>query len=188
MYNYKINHLPFSQNIKSGEDICDISVLKEIIENKKAIVITEQLNGEDCYLSKKGVFAGSISNPTSETKFNYIKNEHYLPKKVNFSNKKIFGKNLYGSNYEYTNLKDYFYVFGILESSDIDNIFDKSRMSDRFMSWDDTMRFCNSNKFEYIPVVYEGKIESLNWLENFLNEESEKESALGVKEKVLLLE
>lgn len=173
-------HLPFSPEIHSDDKVCDISFLKEIIEKKQAIVITEKLDGGNCCLSYKGVFARSHSETTSHPTFDYIKNVHYFPKKGNFSNKKIFGENLYGiHSIEYTNLKDYFYVFGILEAADIDNMFDKSKMSDRFMSWDDTISFCNTNNFEHVPVVFEGKIESLKWLENFLKEELKKESALG---------
>lgn len=172
-------HLPFSPEIHDDDKVCNLKYLKEMIENKYEIIITEKLDGGNCCLSINGVFARSHSTPTDHPTFDYIKNVHYYPKKGDFANKKIFGENLFGiHSIEYTNLKDYFYVFNIFEDATIKNA-TRDRLCNRFMSWDEIKGFCCNNNYQTVPVVYEGKIESLKWLENFLKEELKKESALG---------
>lgn len=163
--------MPFSPEIHSDDKVCNIADLQKLIDNNTEIIITEKLDGGNTCFASDGIYARSHSQETSCPTFDYIKNVYYSPNKHELKNKKVFGENMFAiHSIEYTNLKNYFYAFNILQT-DIG----------RYMSWDSVLDWCINHNIETIPVIYEGKIESLKWLEIFLASELKKESALGGK-------
>jgi len=161
-------HLPFSQEVHSDDKVMDISVLNKMIEDKTDIVITEKLDGGNTCLKNDGVFARSHSGVTNHETFDYIKNKHFYPNQHLIKKDiKIFGENLYGiHSIEYTNLKDYFYVFNIIKNHYFLSIKDL----------EDTVKLFN---FKLVPIIYKGPIKSIKWLKDFLEIELKKESDLG---------
>jgi hypothetical protein len=161
-------HLPFSQEVHSDDKVMDETILEEMIKNKTIIVITEKLDGGNACLKEEGVFARSHSGVTNHETFDYIKNKHYYPNKHLINNGlKIFGENMYGiHSIEYTNLKDYFYVFNMV-------------VDGNFISFTEVEEKTKTFNMQLVPVVYKGIIKSKKWLEEFMKKELEKASELG---------
>lgn len=164
-------HLPFSPEVHSDDKVCDISDIQKIIDNEIPVVISEKLDGGNTCLSPEGVFARSHAQQTSCSSFNYIKNVHYYPhlQSIKGSNIKVFGENMFAiHSIEYSNLKDYFYMFNILKQNE--NV---------YMDLDGLVSWATIHDMKVVPMVYIGEIESMNWLESFLEEELKKPSELG---------
>ena len=164
-------HLSFSPEIHSDDKVCNMEYVNELIDNEIEIVISEKADGGNCALKPTGVFARSHSQETSCATFNYIKNVHYYPNMMDIidSNLNVFGENLFAiHSIEYTALKDYFYVFNILDKN-----------SNEYLSFDNVLKWSEAHKMKTVPVVYIGKIESIEWLENFLSNELKNPSDLG---------
>lgn len=162
-------HLPFSPEIHSDDKKADEIILKNF-ENKN-IIITEKLDGGNCCIKPGiGVFARTHSLPTDCETFNYIKNIHYFSK-LHLLNKDYhyFGENLFAiHSIEYTNLKDYFYLF---------KIFDTKRKI--WLSYEDVIKEAKRCNYNVVPLIYKGKMLSLKNLKIFLDDEIKKESFLG---------
>ena len=164
-------HLPFSPEIHSDDKVCNLVDLKRIIDDQLEMVILEKYDGGNTMLDNPGVFARSHIQPTACPTFDYIKNVHYYPNRLEIaaSNIQVFGENMFAiHSIEYTELTDYFYVFNILE-----------KRSDRFMSYDSMVGWASNHGMQTVPLIYSGKIPSLVWLEKFLKDEMLKPSTLG---------
>ena len=164
-------HLSFSPEIHSDDKVCGMDDVQYLIDNDIDIVISEKLDGGNCSLNYRGVFARSHSQETSCPTFNYIKNVHYYPNIELFNNSKltISGENMYGiHSIVYSNLKDYFYVFNIL-----------NEVTNTYFSVADMENLVEKINMLKVPILYRGKIESLEWLEHFLASEIKKPSDLG---------
>ena len=162
-------HLPFSPEVHSDDKVCDILDLEKIIERKIPVVITAKLDGGNSALTPQGVFARSHAQETSCPSFNYIKNVHYYPnvEEITKDDLKVFGENLFAiHSIEYENLKDYFYVFNIVKG-------------DRFLSFDDVEEWATNHNMQTVPVIYEGIIPSVAWLEKYLAYELKQPCELG---------
>lgn len=162
-------HLPFSPEIHSDDKVCNILDLQKIIDDKTPVVILTKLDGGNCALTPDGVFARSHSQETDCPTFNYIKNVHYYPNIQSIADNdfKIFGENMFGiHSIEYDNLDDYFYVFNIVSEG-------------KFLSFKVVQDIAKVLNMQTVPVVYEGVISTLNWLEKFLADELKKPCTLG---------
>jgi len=157
-------HLPFSPEVHSDDKVLhDISFFIN-----KEIIITEKADGGNTCLNKDGVFARSHAQPTDCPTFDYIKNVHYFSKKHLMNpDYKYYGENLFAiHSITYTNLKDYFYLFGV---SDTEN----------FLSYFDMVKEATRMGFKSVPVVFRGTFTSEEELKNFLDKEIKKESYWG---------
>lgn len=164
-------HLSFSPEVHSDDKVCDMTDVQKLIDDEIEIVITEKLDGGNVCLSPEGVFARSHAQETSCPTFDYIKNVHYYPNKVDIvsDNLKVFGENMFAiHSVEYTNLKEYFYAFNILNQN-----------TQTYMSVGDMHEWSIAHNIDIAPVLYSGVIKSVKWLEKFLAEEMKKESELG---------
>ena len=167
-------HLPFSPEIHSDDKVCDVLDLQKIIDDKTPVVITTKMDGGNCCLSADGVFARSHAQETTCPTFNYIKNVHYYPniQSITDNDFKIFGENMFGiHSIEYNNLTDYFYVFNIVSN-------------DKFLPFKVAKDVAKVLNMQTVPVVYEGVIPSLSWLEKFLATELKQPNDIlgGVRE------
>lgn len=170
-------HLPFSDGLQNDDRLCDTNDLLKLIASGTEFVITEKLDG-GCTAMKAshngepgGVFARSHVLPTFCPTFNYVKSVHYAPNKalIEKDGLMVFGENLFAiHSVVYTKLTDYFYMFGIMD-----------QVTEEFFSWDMVEAYAEEMNMKTAPVVYEGTIESLEWLEKFINEQMNAESALG---------
>ena len=164
-------HLSCSPGKTQDDKTCDTADIQKLIDDGVDFVITSKLDGGNCALKSDGVFARSHAAPTYCTTFDYVKNVHYyanLPL-IQDDGLVVFGENLFAiHSIEYTNLKDYFYMFGVVLQE-----------TETFVDWDTLLDYAEKMRMPVVPVVYEGKIESLEWLENFINQQMESESALG---------
>jgi hypothetical protein len=157
-------HFPFSPEIHSDDKIQ--YNLENLID--KEIIISEKLDGGNTGINRENVFARSHSSPAFCSSFDYIKSMHYYPKK-HLLNKDYFyfGENLYAiHSIEYTNLKDYFYLFAI-------------RNKTIFLSYDDIIKEAKRLEFETVPTVFKGIFKTEKKLKDFLDNEITKESFLG---------
>ena len=156
-------HLPFSPEVHSDDKVLhDIS---KFIGQE--IIITEKGDGGNTCLSDD-VYARSHSQGTDCPTFDYIKNVHFYSKKHTFKKDyKYYGENLYAiHSIVYTNLKDYFYMFGVSNKTE-------------FLSFDDMREEGNRVGFEVVPVVFRGTINSEKDLEKLLEIEIKKDSFWG---------
>ncbi len=164
-------HLNFSPGLQNDDRMCDPADLEKLIDVGTEVVIYEKLDGGNVALKPEGVFARTHATPTSCTTFNYVKSRYYsyLRHIVEEYNLVIFGENLFAIHaVEYTNLQDYFYAFNV-----------QDRVTDFFYSHDQVTEWTEFHGVPMVPVVYEGKIESLKWLEQFLANKIKEDSAFG---------
>ncbi|UZR96510.1 RNA ligase family protein [Chondrinema litorale] len=107
---------------------------------KKELVLTEKLDGQNNCFSKNGVFARSHATPTQHPwdkpmreRWNLIKND--------LNNLEIFGENMYGvHSIAYKNLESYFYVFAVREG-------------DRWLSWEEVKFYAAMLDFPTVPEI-----------------------------------
>lgn len=135
-------HLSFSQELHSDDKEMNKVHEQELLSSE--YVITYKMDGGNCCLKPgRGVFARSHGMPSDHETFDYIKNVHYYPKEHLMNpNYWYFGENMYGiHSIEYTELDDYFYLFGI---------YDKSK--DIWLSWADTIKEAKRLSYKVVPV------------------------------------
>jgi len=164
-------HFQFSPEIKDDDKVISFKDLGNFLDEE--IIITEKLDGGNTTLKPFiGIFARSHSTPTSCETFDYIKNVHFFPKQHLMNETYEYcGENLFAiHSIEYENLKDYFYLF---------NIYDKK--TNEWLSFDEVILEANKLNFETVPILFKGKIESISWLNKFLDDEIKKSSFVGGK-------
>ena len=157
-------HFTFSPEIHSDDKVQ--TDLKNIIG--KYIVISEKGDGGNTGINNVGVYARSHSQPTDCKTFDYIKGIHYFPKR-HLLNKDYFyfGENMYAvHSIVYSNLKDYFYLFGI-------------RNKTHFLSYEDMVKEANRLNYSVVPTIFEGVFNTEKELKDFLDLEINKESFWG---------
>ena len=164
-------HLPFSPCLQNDDRMCDTADLLKLIKAGAEMVIYEKLDGGNTAMKGEGIFARTHATPTSCTTFDYVKSRYFsrLRHIIQKDNLVVFGENLFAIHaVEYTNLQDYFYAFNV-----------QDRVTDFFYSHDQVTEWTEYHGVPMVPVVYEGKIESLKWLEQFLANKIKEGSAFG---------
>jgi hypothetical protein len=161
-------HLPFSKGMMSDDKMVGDDWEQYIINCP--IVITEKLDGQNCCLTKYGVYARShatfTDNPwdTNLTGYNGL---HSQIKNLLNKDECIYGENLYAiHSIEYDNLPSYFFMFGM-------------RSGDQFHSWNYTKYFSNLSGIPLVPALFKGKINSVKNLEYLINTLMEQGSSYG---------
>ena len=136
----KIPHLPWSLGITR-----DDKILKNtwVLEHSKEVVVTEKLDGENTTLYYDYMHSRSMEYTHHESR-NWLKAKHAeicynIPETF-----RICGENMYATHsIHYQKLSTYFYVFAIFDGS-------------LCLSWNDTIRWCNTFGLETFPILYRG--------------------------------
>lgn len=107
-------HLPYSKGYTNDDKVSNnVDSLLGV-----DIVITEKLDGSNSSITKNGVYARSHIDFSKNPWDKEIWNLHNLIKNDLSEGEFIFGENLEGiHSIEYTNLKSYFYIFGIRDNN-----------------------------------------------------------------------
>lgn len=139
-YKYpKTPHLPWSESIKDD----DIKIDSLLSFDGRKIIMTEKMDGENTTIYSDGYIHArsidSISSPWQSWIKNMIIPKINLPKGW-----RICGENMFAiHSIEYDNLASYFYVFGIIDNSNI------------FLSWDETQDICDMLGLKIVPIINE---------------------------------
>lgn len=162
-------HLPYSPGCTDDDKIASSSSL--LIGSE--IVITEKLDGENCGMTNKGVYARSHTSFTIspwaravreiQSKIGYqIPNEMYL-----------FGENMEGiHSIEYERLESYFYLFGVREMGPRDPY-------PYWLSWDEVEEYAFLLDLKTVPVLFRGTVNSEEELRKIVEDLVKQPSSLG---------
>lgn len=112
----------------------------EAFANKRSLVLTEKLDGQNNCFNKRGVFARSHTAPTvhpwdkpMRQRWELIRND--------LKELEIFGENMYGiHSIAYRQLESYFYVFAVREG-------------DRWLSWEEVKFYAALLDFPVVPEI-----------------------------------
>lgn len=164
-------HLPYSPGSTNDDRISDN--VSSLIGND--IVITEKLDGSNTSITKDGVYGRShvdfTRNPwdiKSWDIWNIINTD--LDSDIF-----LFGEGMYGiHSIEYTNLKSYFYMFGVRDN----NI---------WISWDSVEEYSYLLDIPVVPVLFRGFINSEKELQQIVEDLVKQPSALGGKREGIVI-
>jgi hypothetical protein len=157
-------HLPFSLGTTNDDRISnDVSPLIGV-----DIVITEKLDGENCGMTNDGVYARSHAAFTTSAWSRKVRQLHELKVKEQLEEGVfIFGENMEGiHSIEYTNLKSYFYIFGVRDN----NI---------WIPWKSVEEYSYLLDIPTVPVLFKGKVETENKLKELVEKLVSEPSELG---------
>lgn len=132
-------HAQISLGTTSDDRFMPNGYLKAFAD-KKELVLTEKLDGQNNCFSKKGVFARSHAAPT-EHPWDKPMRERWSLIKNDLNNLEIFGENMYGiHSIAYSQLESYFYVFGVREG-------------DQWLSWEEVKFYAGMLDFPTVPEI-----------------------------------
>jgi len=157
-------HLPWSPGTTSDDKISnDISSLIGT-----DIIITEKLDGENTGMTNDGVFARSHATFTTSPWSREVRQLHNLKVRGNLSEDEfLFGENLEGiHSIEYTNLKSYFYIFGLRDNK-------------IWVPWKSVEEYSYLLDIPTVPVLFKGVINTEKELKELVEELVSKRSELG---------
>ena len=145
---HKTFHFPFSPGVFSDDKVAkDCSNLIG-----KRIVITEKLDGENCGHNNLGVYARSHTEFTISPWATEVRQINQRIRYDLIEGMFVFGENMEGiHSIEYTNLKSYFYTFGIREG-------------DTWYSWKDVEEISFLLELPTVPVLFDGICETFEEL------------------------
>lgn len=157
-------HLEFSPGATSDDKISDD--ISNLIGSE--IIITEKLDGENTGITNNGVYARSHSTFTTSPWSREVRQlfktniEGHLDENVF-----IFGENMEGiHSIEYTNLKSYFYMFGVRDN----NI---------WVTWDQVEEYAYLLDLNIVPVLFRGVINTEKELMSLINKFMKEDSLVG---------
>ena len=156
-------HLPWSLGTTSDDRISK-SVDSLVGIN---IVITEKLDGSNTAFTKNGVYGRShvefTRNPWDIKSWDIW---NRISRNID-EDVYIFGEGMYGiHSIEYSNLKSYFYIFGVRDN----NI---------WISWDQVEEYSYLLDIPTVPVLFKGVVSSEKELKDLTESLSKEPSALG---------
>jgi len=157
-------HLPWSPGATSDDKISnDISSLIGT-----EIVITEKLDGENCGMTNDGVYARSHATFTTSAWSREVRQLHDIKVRGQLEDDVfLFGENMEGiHSIEYTNLKSYFYLFGVRDG----NI---------WIPWSGVEEYSYLLDLPLVPVLFKGKVGSEEELRKLVDELVNQPSDLG---------
>ncbi len=158
-------HLPFSPGSTNDDRISDSVISLIGIE----IVITEKLDGENTGMTSDGVYARSHAAFTESAWSREVRQLHSMIKSSIDEDVFIFGENMEGiHSIEYTNLKSYFYMFGVRDN----NI---------WIPWEGVEEYSYLLDIPVVPVLFRGFINSEKELQQIFEDLVKQPSALGGK-------
>jgi ATP-dependent RNA circularization protein (DNA/RNA ligase family) len=157
-------HLNWSPGATSDDKISDD--ISNLIGSE--IVITEKLDGENTGMVNDGVFARSHATFTTSNWSREVRKLHDIKVRGNLDDDVyLFGENMEGiHSIEYTNLKSYFYLFGVRDN----NI---------WIPWEHVEEYAYLLGLETVPVLFKGVVESEKELKEIVDDLVSKPSELG---------
>ncbi len=157
-------HLPWSPGATNDDRISNSvdSLLG------KEIVITEKLDGENCGMTDKGVYARSHATFTTSPWSREVRNLHKLAVEDELGDGVyLFGENMEGiHSIEYTKLTSYFYIFGIRDN----NI---------WVPWDKVEEYSYLLDIPTVPVLFRGVVNTEKELKELTEKLASQPSELG---------
>lgn len=131
------------------------------------VVITEKLDGENCGMTRGGVYARSHAAYTESTWSREVRQLHSMIKSSIDPDVFIFGENMEGvHSIEYTNLTSYFYIFGVRDN----NI---------WIPWESVEEYSYLLDIPTVPVLFKGIINSEKELKQIVEDLVKQPSSLG---------
>ena len=131
------------------------------------VVITEKLDGENCGMTRDGVFARSHAAFTTSAWSREVRQLHSLIRNSIDEDVFIFGENMEGiHSIEYSKLKSYFYMFGVRDN----NI---------WIPWESVEEYSYLLDISIVPVLFKGFIKSDKELKQIVEDLVSKPSELG---------
>lgn len=159
----RTQHLPFSPGATSDDKIAESVEPLLNIET----VITEKLDGSNSALTNPGVYARSHADFSRNPWDREMWNIHQRIKNDIDEDVFIFGENMEGiHSLEYSNLKSYFYIFGIRDN----NI---------WIPWEGVEEFAYFVDLPTVPVLFKGVIKTEKELREIVENLTSQKSALG---------
>jgi hypothetical protein len=134
----------------------------------KEIVITEKLDGENCGMTDKGVYARSHAAFTTSPWSREVRSLHKLSVEDELGDGVyLFGENMEGiHSIEYTNLTSYFYIFGVRDN----NI---------WVPWDKVEEYSYLLDIPTVPVLFRGVVNTEKELKDLTEKLASQPSELG---------
>lgn len=156
-------HLPYSQSKTSDDKISND--INNLIDSE--IIITEKLDGSNSCITKNSAYGRSHAIPTEnawDVKLRELQSNigSYLDDDVY-----LFGENMEGiHSIEYTNLKSYFYLFGVRDN----NI---------WITWDQVEEYAYLLDLKTVPVLFKGVVGTEKELKEIIDSLVTNPSELG---------
>lgn len=161
-------HFQFSPEVHDDDKVIHMRYLGNFLQD--AVVITEKLDGGNtCLKGHQGVFARSHDLPAKEPWFDYLKGRYYALMDKLHPDLWIFGENMYAiHSIEYSALDDYFYVFAVYDAA-----------QGQWYTWDAVEAEAKRLGFGTVPVLYRGTVESMAFVNRWMDREIKKPSRFG---------
>lgn len=164
-------HLPFSPGTTSDDRIA--KSVETLLH--RDVVITEKLDGENCGMTRDGVYARSHATFTTSPWSVMVRTLHATLKNDIEEGMFLFGENMEGiHSIEYDHLTSPLYIFGI-------------RRGNEWSSWNEVEEFSFLTGVPTVPVLFKGKFESEKDLTFKVMELVAQESALGGKREGIVI-
>lgn len=156
-------HFPFSPGATNDDRIADS--MSNLIGQE--IVISEKIDGENTGMTCGGVYARSHAAFTTSAWSREVRQIHDRIKFDIPEDVFIFGENMEGiHSIEYTNLKSYFYIFGI-------------RNNNIWIPWKDVEDWAFLLDLPTVPVLFKGVFNSEKELKALVEKLTKEPSELG---------
>ena len=141
----------------------------------RQIIITEKLDGENCGMTEHGVFARSHATFTTSAWSKEVRQLHSLIKNDIGEDMYLFGENMEGiHSIEYSELKSYFYLFGLRQGS-------------LWASWEDIKELAFLMDLQVVPTLFEGIIHDEKELQELVENLASQPSILGGRREGIVI-
>jgi ATP-dependent RNA circularization protein (DNA/RNA ligase family) len=163
----KTPHLYFSPCINDDDVQLDPKTCSQFVNRE--IIITEKLDGGNCQLHQGKVYARTNSKEATHASFSAIKQIYSQFSFLVEDNLSLFGENMFGiHSIEYSDLESYFYLFGVFDND-----------TKKWASWDKILEYAKEYDIPHVPVLFEGKFNSLDEIKNWMTERMKSKSTIS---------
>ena len=159
-------HFPFSPGI-SEDDVILPSTSTLPCFNQEA-VLTEKLDGGNCSIFRRKVYARTVGEQATHPSFGAIKQMAGQISCLIPDNIQIFCENLFAiHSINYDRLDSYLYLFAVLENGD------------RWLSWDEVVEWSDTLGIPTVPVIQRGLFGTEKIVGEIIIKKMKQESALS---------
>lgn len=152
---FRIPHFPWSLGATSDDKM--LSSVDHLLNIP--LIFSEKMDGSNCCLTSKEIFARSHNGPPSHPSFDYLKSLHGKIKYNIPKNMSIFGEYCYAlHSIFYDLLPEYFMVFGVREDD-----------TNTFLEWELVKWIAQDLNLPTVPILQEKTISSAEELEKEIN-------------------
>jgi hypothetical protein len=164
-------HLPWSPGSTNDDRIANsVDTLLG-----KEIVITEKLDGENCGMTREGVYARSHATFTISPWSREVRQLHSILKHDLSDDVFLFGENMEGiHSIEYTNMTSYLYIFGV-------------RDNNKWISWEEVEEYSYLLDVPTAPVLFKGVVNTYDELKTLVEDLVSQPSSLGGKREGIVV-